>query len=221
MRAVGLFFARVYTWVVFIPIFAVLTMLCGTFAWTLGFVSVRAGDVFGVIWGRAVVALAFVRVRVHGRREHLERGEDGMLIVRLKKPWADGTASFVFTPVELLARLAAILPPPNVNTVIYNRVLAGRNEWRAEVVPPPPEREKLGFLRLEGTPVPKRRWWVCSWAELLLRVFLSEGLLCPLCGKEMRVRAIVMPPATIRVLNGLRRAAERSPPAPPKTEATA
>ncbi len=28
-----------------------------------------------------------------------------------KKPWADGTASFLFTPLELLGRIAAIIPP--------------------------------------------------------------------------------------------------------------
>jgi len=154
-------------------------------------------------------------------RERLERREDGMLVMRLKKPWADGSASFLFTPVEFLGRLSAIIPPPNINTIIYSGVLAGRSAWRAEVVPPPPAREKPGFLHKEGIPEPKRRWWVCSWAELLYRVFLSEGLECPRCGKKMRLRAIVMPPATIRVRDGLNRAAARAPPDLAEAKATA
>lgn len=80
MRRVGLALAWLYTWVIFIPIFAVLTMLCGTFAWVLGFVSVRAGSVMGVVWGRAVLALALVRVRVHGRREHVDRTRQYVLM---------------------------------------------------------------------------------------------------------------------------------------------
>lgn len=73
MRAVGLGLAWLYTWLVFVPLFAVLTVLCGTLAWTLGFVSQRAGDVWGVVWGRAALALAFVRVRRRGW-EHVESG---------------------------------------------------------------------------------------------------------------------------------------------------
>jgi 1-acyl-sn-glycerol-3-phosphate acyltransferase len=79
MRRVGLVFAWLYTWVIFIPILAVLTMFCGTFAWLLGFVSVRAGSYFGVVWGRLVVATALTRVRVHGR-EQVERGRQYVIM---------------------------------------------------------------------------------------------------------------------------------------------
>ncbi|WP_373372338.1 hypothetical protein [Sorangium atrum] len=42
------------------------------------------------------------------------------------------------TPVELLARLAALVLPPRVPLVIYHGVLARHSKWRTAVVPKPP-----------------------------------------------------------------------------------
>ena len=53
------------------------------------------------------------------------------------------------------------------------------------------------------------------------RVFLSDGLLCPICDHPMALRAVVMPPATIRVLRGLDGAAARAPPDTPGKRANA
>ncbi|WP_437595080.1 transposase [Sorangium sp. So ce1000] len=44
----------------------------------------------------------------------------------------------VMTPVELLARLAALVPPPRLPLVIYHGVLAPHSKWRTAVVPKPP-----------------------------------------------------------------------------------
>lgn len=89
----------------------------------------------------AIERMARYTLRLPLARERLERREDGLLVLRLKRPWADGTTFFLFTPVEFLARIAAIIPPPKVNTIIYNGVLAARNAWRSAVIPQPPERE--------------------------------------------------------------------------------
>ena len=58
-----------------------------------------------------------------------------------------------------------------------------------------------------------RRWR--TWSQLLWRVFGLDGWLCPHCTKPMKLRTVVIgPPATIRVIDGLERAA-RAGPAPP------
>jgi hypothetical protein len=49
------------------------------------------------------------------------------------------------------------------------------------------------------------------WSTLLKRVFDVDGFECPLCDQRMRLRAVVLPPATLRVLGGLERAC-RGPP---------
>ena len=50
----------------------------------------------------------------------------------------------VFEPVELVARLAAMLPKPGSNAISYHGVLGARAAWRREVVPSPPQTVSLG-----------------------------------------------------------------------------
>ena len=41
------------------------------------------------------------------------------------------------TPLELVERLAAMIPPPRKNQILYHGVLAPRSAWRKQVVPGP------------------------------------------------------------------------------------
>jgi len=59
---------------------------------------------------------------------------DGRILVELKTRWRDGTSPFVFEPIELLEKLAAIIPRPAVNLLLYHGVLAPRARWRSQVV---------------------------------------------------------------------------------------
>lgn len=70
----------------------------------------------------------------------IERLADGT--VRIGKAWADGTSGIESPAVELVEKLAAILPPPRAHTVLYAGVLAGNASWRAEVVPKVPTSEQ-------------------------------------------------------------------------------
>jgi hypothetical protein len=56
----------------------------------------------------------------------------------------------------------------------------------------------------------RRSRWVL-WSTLLNRVFEVDGFECPLCDQPMRLQAVVLPPATLRVIDGLERAC-RGPP---------
>jgi hypothetical protein len=40
---------------------------------------------------------------------------DGRLLYRLKKQWRDGTSKIIFQPLELMERLAALVPAPRFN----------------------------------------------------------------------------------------------------------
>ena len=40
------------------------------------------------------------------------------------RAWRDGTAGIVLDPLDLMARLAALVPPPRVNLVRYHGVFA-------------------------------------------------------------------------------------------------
>jgi len=52
--------------------------------------------------------------------ERLSRMDDGRLLYRLKRRWRDGTTHMVFEPLELLEKLAALVPPPRFHLVRYH-----------------------------------------------------------------------------------------------------
>jgi hypothetical protein len=58
---------------------------------------------------------------------------DGRLLYELRHHWKDGTTHVAFEPLELIDRLAALVPPPRFHTVRYHGVLASRSKHRSEV----------------------------------------------------------------------------------------
>jgi len=60
---------------------------------------------------------------------------NGRLLYRLKKRWRGGTSHVIFTPLELVEKLAALVPPPRFNLVRYSRVLAPGARWWPIVIP--------------------------------------------------------------------------------------
>ena len=65
----------------------------------------------------------------------LSRLEDGRLLYRLKHRWRDGTTHVVFTPQELVEKLAALIPPPRFHLVRYHGVLGPCASERDRIVP--------------------------------------------------------------------------------------
>jgi hypothetical protein len=148
-------------------------------------------------------------------KSRLERRADGQVVLNMKRVWSDGTAAMVFSPAEVVARLAALVPPPQKNSVIYHGVFGGNAAFRSRVVPKPEaeaesENESPALVTEERRTRHRRRRRTWSW--LLMRVFGIDGWLCPHCSKPMTLRvALVGPPATSKILRGLERSA-RGPP---------
>jgi hypothetical protein len=61
---------------------------------------------------------------------------DGRLLYRLKHRWRDGTTHVVFDPLELIERIAAVIPPPRAHLVRYHGVLAPAAHRRAQIGSP-------------------------------------------------------------------------------------
>ncbi len=73
--------------------------------------------------------------------DRLRRLADGRIAYRIKK-LRDGRAKHrVMTPVELLARLSAIIPPPRYPLLRYAGVLGPRSRWRRDLAPGPRDPE--------------------------------------------------------------------------------
>jgi len=143
--------------------------------------------------------------------ERLSKLEDGRLLYELRHRWSDGTSHVAFEPLELIDRLAALIPPPRFHTVRYHGVLASRSKYRAEVVPneaeasrpscavgtcvhrddealrpagPTLESTKPASASVEGTSTRSRTSRPSryySWPELMRRVFEVDVLWCPRC----------------------------------------
>ncbi|MEO7134900.1 MAG: transposase, partial [Vicinamibacterales bacterium] len=66
--------------------------------------------------------------------DRLTKCADGHYLLRLKAPWRDGTTHLKLEPIELMERLAAQIPKPRINLVLYAGVLAPNAKLRKSVV---------------------------------------------------------------------------------------
>jgi Putative transposase len=68
--------------------------------------------------------------------DRLRRLPGGRIAYRIKYARA-GSKHRVMTPIEMMARLAALIPPPRYPLVRFHGVLGPRSAWRKDVVPRP------------------------------------------------------------------------------------
>ena len=76
------------------------------------------------------------------------------------KPWSDGTTGITLSPLELLEKLAAIVPLPRVHLVRYAGCVVPHSTLREAIIPTPRQQGISGEEATTGTP----SW---SWARLL------------------------------------------------------
>jgi hypothetical protein len=107
--------------------------------------------------------------------------------------WRDGTSHFLFEPIEFLEKLAALIPRPAVNLLLYHGVLASRARWRSQVVRYGRPAPDVAALTSEAHPaVPTHAW---TWAALMHRTLDLAVLAWPRCGGRLRIVATVQDPA--------------------------
>src|SRR5437660_3704278 len=128
-------------------------------------------------------AMKVARPVLNGRDE--ETCPTGKCALSLPNPWSDGTTGIRLAPLELLEKLAALVPLPHVHLVRYGGCLAPHSHLRGAILP---------TLRQQGIDEPEAcpaspRW---SWACLLQRVFGVELARCPWCQQGMlRLIAVI------------------------------
>lgn len=116
------------------------------------------------------------------------------MVYHSPKPHPDGSSDLVLTPLEMIGKIAALVPPPRAHRHRYYGVLAPNASLRAAVtalapvqviVPPhavaanteeePRHRSALRYL----------------WAMLLARIYEVFPLACPICHSQMRIIAFI------------------------------
>ena len=133
-------------------------------------------------------------------QERLEVVPDGRPLYSMKKSWKDGTHALVFDPLDLIARICAMIPPPRFNMIRFHGVLAPNAMLRSAVVPEPPDdlhSSQHGDQQLDFFDVPNPRMPRRPWAYLLKRVFAIDVTVCPKCAGSMRLVDIANTPETI------------------------
>jgi hypothetical protein len=126
--------------------------------------------------------------------ERLSLGSNGQVIYRLKKPYDDGTTFISMTKLELLERLAAIVPRPKIHLTRFAGVFAPHYKHRALVVPKP---QDLTIRPVENSEAPTKKSRI-SWARLLKRVFDIDITTCNLCSGPMKIIAAIEDPHVIK-----------------------
>jgi len=150
----------------------------------------------------------------------LTLGKDGRVTYWLKEKWADGSTCFTFEPLDFIAKLLPLIPPPRANLVRYHGAFAPHAEIRAQIVPQAAlDRDGSGQLALpfgrrsptaastaSGAVVPpsddgdakkskRSRLDKIPWAELAARTFEVDVLKCARCGfSPIRIVAVVTSP---------------------------
>src|SRR5205823_11951242 len=150
--------------------------------------------------------------------ERLQEDANGDLVYIFTHPWSDGTTGIRLSPLELLEKLAALVPLPHGHLVRYGGCLAPHSHLRGAIIPTPRQQGIAGEETQRGTP-----YW--TWARLLGRVFHLfhlEMVTCPFCQRgALRLIAVITQGEVIRtILRHLKRAADPPPIAPAATRPT-
>ncbi len=127
--------------------------------------------------------------------------------------------SWSLTPLELINRIAALVPPPRTHRHRYFGVLAPNSPLRTAVTalaaPAQQASEQTGqaatgsgapgaapqgnAVQTQPEPVPPKRAPAhYLWAVLIARIYEVFPLVCPMCGGQMRLIAFITDGAQIR-----------------------
>ncbi len=91
------------------------------------------------------------------------------VVLRLKSRYQDGTTHVMMSPLELMQRLAPLVPRPRLHLIRFHGVLAPNAKLRSAIVPQPAKNQPSpspNLAQASGSSAPVR----ISWARLLKRL---------------------------------------------------
>jgi len=118
--------------------------------------------------------------------DRLSLQPSGDIVLKLKTKYSDGTSHLLFSGLEFVEKLAALVPPPRIHLTRFFGCLAPHAKIRSQIVPktqivPEAATATCGDPTTSDPAKKKRRM---GWAELLARVFAIDMLHCPSCQSE-------------------------------------
>lgn len=130
--------------------------------------------------------------------KRLSLSPQGRVRYQLKTPWRNGTTHVEFEPVEFIARLAALVPPPRAHLTRFHGIFAPNATLRAQLTPSGRGKRLPSNVTDDRTPDERRR--AMSWAQRLKRVFNIDVNTCIHCGGSVRIVASIEEPTAIRAI---------------------
>ncbi len=132
----------------------------------------------------------------------------GRVRYQLKTPWRNGTTHVEWDPVDFIAKLAALVPPPRAHLTRFHGVFAPNAALRAQLTPSGRGRRHDAAVEpadasandAPRSPEEKRR--SMSWAQRLKRVFSIDVTACVHCGGTVRIVASIEEPALLQIVGG-------------------
>ncbi|HUF81464.1 MAG TPA: transposase [Burkholderiales bacterium] len=140
--------------------------------------------------------------------QRLSISPQGRVRYQLKTPWRNGTTHVEWDPVDFIAKLAALVPPPRAHLTRFHGVFAPNAALRAQLTPsgrgkrPATDAEPADGNANDEQRTPEERRRAMTWAQRLKRVFGIDVNVCVHCGGAVRIVASVEEPAAIRAVLG-------------------
>lgn len=126
---------------------------------------------------------------------------DGRVSYHMKRPLPDGRTHLVMTGVELLKKLAPLIPPPKLHILRFHGVFAPNAKQRSAVVPKPPQPTPVCIDETapKAREQPPASPYRLDWASALKRVFGTEILHCP-CGGQRKMIAFIEKASVVKAI---------------------
>ena len=83
----------------------------------------------------AFIALARYITRPAISEKRLSISPQGRVRYQLKTPWRNGTTHVEWDPVDFIAKLAALVPPPRAHLTRFHGIFAPNSSLRAQLTP--------------------------------------------------------------------------------------
>lgn len=137
--------------------------------------------------------------------DRLQMSPSGEIILKLKTKYSDGTSHLLFSGLEFVEKLAALVPPPRIHLTRFFGCLAPHAKIRSQIVPKKDqdsEQTKAALpadTKAEAEPKKTRR---IGWAELLARVFAIDMKHCNQCGGDLKPIAAILEFSAIKKILG-------------------
>jgi hypothetical protein len=132
--------------------------------------------------------------------QRLSLTSQGYIRYELKTPYRNGTTHVLFEPLDLISKLAALVPAPRVNLTRFHGVFAPHSQYRGIITPSRPAVENKTLDDAVQTEAEKKG--AMTWSVRLKRAFNIDVNTCEKCGGAVRVIACIEDPVVIKKILG-------------------